>query len=460
MRIGILGQWVSCLALAFALGACGGGDDTTPPAPTFTIGGTVTGLASGESVTLANNGANPTTVTANTSFVFSTRIAEHGSYSVTVTMQPTGQTCTVSSGSGSSVTENVTSVAVTCANLAQYAYVVNYGSNTVSQFSIGSSGMLAPLTAATVATGRSPESVTVDPTHRYVYVTNFSDNTVSQYVIQQDGTLLPNSPATVATGHGPWAMAVSPSGDWAYVVNSADNTISQYIVNSSGALIASSTAPVATGLGPWNLTLSPNGEYAYVSSHGNLTTSGITVSQYAVDSGSGAITPLNPPTIPSKAPNPTGIAVDGSSSYAYVANINANSVSQYSIGTGGTLTNLTPSSVITGTDPVYVAIDPSNRYAYVANYTIDSSPGTAGTISQYTLQSTGALAPMAVPSVAAGAGPAWIAFDAFGQYAYVVNIGSGTSPGTVSIYSIGAGGGLTLIGTVNVGLSPHAIATA
>ncbi len=89
----------------------------TCSALTYTVGGTVSGLAAGRQVTLRNNGANPTNVTANGAFTFSTRVTYDGSYAVTVGTQPIGQTCTVSNGSGSGVTANVTNVTVTCSAL-------------------------------------------------------------------------------------------------------------------------------------------------------------------------------------------------------------------------------------------------------------------------------------------------------------------------------------------------------
>jgi len=81
---------------------------------TYTIGGTVTGLGSGKSVVLQNNGGNNLTVSTNGSFTFTTPVNYGGSYVVTVLTQPTGQTCTVSSGSGSNVTADVTGVVVNC----------------------------------------------------------------------------------------------------------------------------------------------------------------------------------------------------------------------------------------------------------------------------------------------------------------------------------------------------------
>jgi hypothetical protein len=80
---------------------------------TYTVGGSVTGLAAGQSVVLLNNAGNSTTVNSNTSFTFSTAINSGGTYSVTVATQPTGQTCTVTNGSGTA-TANVTGVSVSC----------------------------------------------------------------------------------------------------------------------------------------------------------------------------------------------------------------------------------------------------------------------------------------------------------------------------------------------------------
>lgn len=449
-----------CMTLSLGLAACGGGGGN--PAPqTYTIGGAVSGLADGESVVLADNGTDTLTVNGDNTFTFATKVDQNGSYAVTVTTQPKGQNCAVTSGSGSSAMANVTTVAVVCTNRPQYAYVVNNGNNTVSQYAIDASGMLSPLSAATVATGNSPQSITVDPSHKYAFVTNLTDNTISQYVIQSDGTLAPNTPASIATGHSPWAVAVSPSGAWAYVANSADNTITQFSINSSGALVATAIAPVATGIEPWNITLSPNGNYAYVANHGFLPpgAGGMTISQYGVDAATGALTPLNPATLPTAFPYPGGITVDPTSAYAYLSNINGNTVSEYGIGADGTLSSLNPASVAAGAEPVFLAIDPTGKYAYEANYTVDVSSAT-GTVSQYAVGTGGQLTPLTPPTVLAGIGPGWIAFDPFGKYAYVVNLGNGTLPGTVSEYAIGTGGVLTPIGTATAGLNAFMIATA
>ena len=84
-------------------------------AAVFTVGGIVTGLASGKTVVLKNNTSTVLVSSTSTSFTFPAQNAGT-SYSVSVGIQPSGQTCTVTNGSGSNIAANVTNVAVTCAN--------------------------------------------------------------------------------------------------------------------------------------------------------------------------------------------------------------------------------------------------------------------------------------------------------------------------------------------------------
>jgi len=79
---------------------------------TYTIGGTVSGLT-GTGLVVQNNGGNNLTVSANGSFTFSNSVASGAAYSVTVLAQPSGQSCTVTNGSGTA-SANVSNVQVTC----------------------------------------------------------------------------------------------------------------------------------------------------------------------------------------------------------------------------------------------------------------------------------------------------------------------------------------------------------
>jgi uncharacterized repeat protein (TIGR03803 family) len=85
---------------------------------TFSLGGTVTGLASAAGVTLIDNtSSNSVTISGSGSgaFSFPQPVPYNGSYDVSVGMQPPAQTCTVTNGSGSAVTSAISNVSVACA---------------------------------------------------------------------------------------------------------------------------------------------------------------------------------------------------------------------------------------------------------------------------------------------------------------------------------------------------------
>ena len=79
----------------------------------YSVGGTLSGLNAGLTVSLNNNGANALSLSSNGAFKFSTLVATNANYAVTVGTQPSGQTCTVSNGAGK-VTANISTVTVSC----------------------------------------------------------------------------------------------------------------------------------------------------------------------------------------------------------------------------------------------------------------------------------------------------------------------------------------------------------
>lgn len=78
--------------------------------PSFSVGGTLSGLPSGGTLGLTN-GSEVLTLSADGAFTFARRTA--GAYAVTVSTQPASASCTVQNGAGTA-TANVTNVAITC----------------------------------------------------------------------------------------------------------------------------------------------------------------------------------------------------------------------------------------------------------------------------------------------------------------------------------------------------------
>jgi hypothetical protein len=113
------------LAAAALLAGCGGGDDdgAPPVVGVYSIGGNVSGLGAGKTVTLQNNGADDLPVNANGAFTFPTRLDAGVAYAVSVRTQPSGQRCSVTGGTGTA-TADVGNVQVRCENLAAATYTV------------------------------------------------------------------------------------------------------------------------------------------------------------------------------------------------------------------------------------------------------------------------------------------------------------------------------------------------
>jgi hypothetical protein len=120
------------------LTACGGGGGASTPTPTaYSVGGMVSGLA-GSGLVL-ENGGDKLMLSATGPFTFATNIATGAAYNVTVATQPTNpsQACSVTSGSGTMGSSNVTNVTVSCTtpNLANDKLMGTYK---VVKFSVSS----------------------------------------------------------------------------------------------------------------------------------------------------------------------------------------------------------------------------------------------------------------------------------------------------------------------------------
>ena len=81
----------------------------------YSIGGTVTGLSG--TVSLKNN-SETVNVTEDGTFQFLSKLPHGLSYNVTIQKQPDSQTCTVNKNSGTSITEDVKDITVTCSDNA------------------------------------------------------------------------------------------------------------------------------------------------------------------------------------------------------------------------------------------------------------------------------------------------------------------------------------------------------
>lgn len=137
-RIRLLARRVATATLLSALAACGGGGGGSPgffsmvaqppaeqppvppqPAPSYTVGGSVSGLAG--TLVLQNNGGDDLAVSSDGSIRFATRLADGDSYLVTVKSAPTSpkQSCNVTNASGTVNGAAIDNVSVVCSNVRE-----------------------------------------------------------------------------------------------------------------------------------------------------------------------------------------------------------------------------------------------------------------------------------------------------------------------------------------------------
>ena len=113
----------------------------------------------------------------------------------------------------------------------------NYRDDTVSVFSVSSSGQLTPVGPAT-ATGAHPFSVAFSPNGGLLATANYSGQTVSLFSVSTGGRLTPVGPA-IATGTDPISVAFSPEGGLLANTNSSDDTVSMFAGGEPAARITS-----------------------------------------------------------------------------------------------------------------------------------------------------------------------------------------------------------------------------
>ncbi|MFD2378786.1 hypothetical protein ACFSTJ_16695 [Ottowia pentelensis] len=191
------------------------------PPSTYTIGGTVSGLGAGKSVGLLNNGGDGVTVNANGGFTFATALASGAAYNVTVGTQPTGQTCSVTNGSGTVGAANITNVAVACVNNPPSTYTIG---GTVSGLGAGKSvGLL----------NNGGDGVTVNANGGFTFATALASGAAYN--------------VTVGT---------QPTGQTCSVTNGSGTVGAANITNVAVACIVTAiTGPTSTGTGTATATL-------------------------------------------------------------------------------------------------------------------------------------------------------------------------------------------------------------
>ncbi len=243
-------------------------------------------------------------------------------------------------------------VSIAVAPQGGFIFVANSGSNTVSQFSIDpNTGSLiaigTPISVTGVnVPGQTPQAIAVDPSARFVFTANSTTNNVSAFsIIPGIGALMAAGDPVSTGGSSPQALVVDTTGQFLFVINQSSNTISAFSINAglmgTGALTLLSSN-TQTGASP--IAIATSGNFVYVANR-----DANSISVFAVGAN-GSLTPSGTP-VPTGT-RPVALAVDPVSQHLYATNFLSNTVSQFSINPGtGALTPLSSPTVATGPAP-------------------------------------------------------------------------------------------------------------
>lgn len=344
-----------------------------------------------------------------------------------------------------------------------YFYVAN-GSNTYfAGFGVSTTGAFSVLPNSPYNNGIAAQSLALTPTNTFLYAG--TTNGIYGYSLNTNGSIsVLNSGNSLAQDVVATAMQVDSTGGYLLAtgisVSTQEQAVAIYTINvSTGILTAvgGSPLPLYTGsastpavVTPTALLITPNNAYVYVS----LGTLGVQIltlgtgGALSVGSAPSVLLPISTSTSPSDG----GVASDPNSLFLFVAEINTG-LRVLSIGASGSLKEVSGSPYAVGTGPTGVILDKTGSYVYVANkgsnnisaFTLTATSGTLTAVSGSPFGSGGQL-------------PIAMATDNSKSYLAVINSGNNGTTGNsdVQMFSFDAttAGKLNPTSTATTGTDP------
>jgi 6-phosphogluconolactonase (cycloisomerase 2 family) len=296
-------------------------------------------------------------------------------------------------------------------------FVRSTTAKTISVFTIDpTSGGLTAAQGSPHTTGDGAVTQALDATGRFLFVANHGSapgpGSISVFAVNTDtGAMTEVAGSPFALAGGPAWVSPDPSGNFLYAAGSNSVIYSMKVDPDTGVLTPlSSGATVLTGDTPI-VTLAVPGlaqpgaatfrsKFAYVPNADN------TISGYAIDPTSGALTPAPNSPFPSKGTGLSAVAVAAGGKFAYSTNTGSNNVTLYDVDP--TTGAFTPQSSfgLSGSNPTLILTDATGQGAYVVTsysidtYSIDPTTGLFGGILGY------------------GLAPSALALEANGRFAF------------------------------------------
>ncbi len=297
----------------------------------------------------------------------------------------------------------MTLMLVSIAGAAPYAFIANFGNQTVSIIDTANNNV-----TATVDVDSMPVGAAVSPDGTKVYVANQEKDTVSVIDMSTNCVI-----ATISVGSKPWGVAINPDGTRVYVTNQASNTVS--VIDAMNNTIK---ATVPVGNLPVGVVVNPSGTRVYV-----VNCDGVSV----IDPATNTVTD----TLPTES---FGIAINREGTKVYVTNNAGNTLFVIDTETDNITATLSIEEI-----PSEIEVNPEGKGVYVARMDAENS-----TISLIDTETSSVVATLSL-----GTQPYGGSINPEGAKVYVVN----WAGNNVSVIDAATN---TVITTMNVGISPSA----
>jgi 6-phosphogluconolactonase (cycloisomerase 2 family) len=215
--------------------------------------------------------------------------------------------------------------------------------------------------------------------------------------------------ATSGTTHGSTGLTIfALTPRFAFIANAGDDTLSTFTVDASTGQLRTSGYRAA-GPAPKSVRLHPNGKFLYAGNGGTNT-----VSAYSIGSDGRLSEIAQSPFATSELFTVQSVEFDPSGKFLYV--MDGNIVVFQVDATTGALTQITGSPFKTGDVAIAAVIDATGKFLYAAN-------NHANTVSAFSVDATtGALSSLGTP-IPVGPSPNDITMDPSGKFLFVANTG-------------------------------------
>jgi 6-phosphogluconolactonase len=281
----------------------------------------------------------------------------------------------------------------------------------------------------TITTIGSPQAL--------LYVIGVGSNNINGFQTTTIGQVESLPIPSFATNPIPMSLALTPSRAFLYVANSTSNTVTGFTVNhTSGDLTPVGTAilptpvcsnPSTCNFNPMGVAVDSGGQFVFVLNQGStVPVVAPSISVFSIDPVRGLLTQVGGSPFAAPA-TPEFIVASPNSEFLYVSS-GSGTISAFSIGSTGTPSPVAGSPFSAGADIRGMVIDSQGKFLYAADHGNNQ-------VASFSIQGSGALAPVAGSPFSAGTQPVMAAVDSTGTFLYVANQGSNN----VSAYKVSAG---------------------